>query len=515
MGYAPGLPRTWDEVQLSRMGETVGVDADLARACARAPSAVALVEGGGSARQALTFAELDERASRVAGHLRELGVRPGDRVLLFARKSLATVAALYGAWRAGAVVVPASPEARARQLDHLIAHSDATLAIVEPALVARLDRPLEPVRTVDVAILGEGAPRLDREERTALAALLYTSGSTGLPKGIVITHENLLAGARIVSRYLEIEPNDRLLSVLPFHFDYGLNQLLTTVRQGATLVLQKSTHPGHVISALHEHAITGLGGVPPLWAQLFADGSPLLREPPASLRYLTNSGGAFPVELLRRARTALPRTYVFLMYGLSEAFRSTYLPPDQLDRRPTSMGRAIPETEILVLRDDGTRCDVDEPGELVHRGPTVAAGYWKDPETTARVFRPDPDDPTRTVVHSGDQVRHDAEGFLFFVGRRDQRLKSYGHRVSPEEVERALQDSPLVALAVVGGEPDEVAGDAIVAHVVPSGPDVTVDAIAAFARETMPRYLQPKRVVLHERFPLTSSGKVDRKQVLA
>jgi acyl-CoA synthetase (AMP-forming)/AMP-acid ligase II len=235
------------------MGEHVGIDADLARACARAASSVAVVEGGVQ----LTFAELDERASRVASHLRELGVRPGDRVLLFARKSVATVAALYGAWRAGAVVVPASPEARARQLDHLIAHSDATLAVVEPALVARLDRPIEPVRTVDVATLGEGAPRLDHEERTALAALLYTSGSTGLPKGIVITHENLLAGARIVSRYLAIAPNDRLLSVLPFHFDYGLNQLLTTVRQGATLVLQKSTHPGHVIAALHEHAITG------------------------------------------------------------------------------------------------------------------------------------------------------------------------------------------------------------------------------------------------------------------
>lgn len=495
------------------MGETVGIDADLARACAQAPTSVAVVEGHVSS----TFAELDEHANRIATHLRELDVEPGDRVLLFARKSLATVAAFYGVWRAGAVVVPASPEARSRQLDYLVSHSDAALAIVEPTLIARLDRPLATVRTVDVADLGVGiVPREPSEPAPRdVAALLYTSGSTGLPKGIVITHENLLAGARIVSRYLAIESTDRLLSVLPFHFDYGLNQLLTTVRRGATLVLQKSTHPGHVIAALHEHAITGLGGVPPLWAQLFADGSPLLHEPPPTLRYLTNSGGAFPVELLRRARTALPSTRIFLMYGLSEAFRSTYLPPEELDRRPTSMGNAIPETEILVLRDDGTRCDVDETGELVHRGPTVAAGYWKDPETTARIFRPDPEAPNRTVVHSGDQVRRDADGFLHFVGRRDQRLKSFGHRVSPEEVERALQDSPLVALAVVGGEPDEVAGDAIVAHVVPSGPDVTVDDIAVFAREMMPRYLQPKRVVMHERFPLTSSGKVDRKQVLA
>ncbi|MCB9599235.1 MAG: AMP-binding protein [Sandaracinus sp.] len=490
------------------MGEKVGIDADLRRVASATPDRIALIDGA----EATTFAALEARAARAAGALRQAGVQPGDRILLFARKSTASVAALYGAWRAGAVVVPASPEARGRQLEYLLEHSDARLALVDPLLVDRLDRPL-PGPTRDVETL-DGAP-LEAVEHTELAALLYTSGSTGMPKGIVITHDNLVAGARIVSTYLQITADDRLLSVLPFHFDYGLNQLLTTVRQGATLVLQKSTHPGHVVRALHDHAITGLAGVPPLWAQLFADASPLLRAAPPSLRYLTNSGGAFPVELLRRARTALPETRIFLMYGLSEAFRSTYLPPEELDTHPTSMGRAIPETEILVLRDDGTHCEVDEAGELVHRGPTVAAGYWKDPETTAKVFRPDPDDAAHRVVHSGDQVRRGPEGFLYFVGRRDQRLKSFGHRVSPEEVERALQDCPLVALAVVGGEPDEHAGDAIVAHVVPANDAVDVDAIAAFARETMPRYLQPKRIVLHASFPLTSSGKVDRKQVLA
>ncbi|HJK94110.1 MAG TPA: AMP-binding protein [Polyangiaceae bacterium LLY-WYZ-15_(1-7)] len=463
----------------------------------------------------ISFADLDRDASRVAARLRDAGVQPGDRVLLYARKSAATVAALYGIWRAGAIAIPASAELRRAQLVHLIRHGGVRLVLADPRLEPEVEG-LAPHLPLPEVL--EGAPAAgpsDAPGGDAPAAILYTSGSTGLPKGIAVSHANLLAGARIVSGYLGLGPEDRLLSVLPFHFDYGLNQLLTTVAQGSTLVLQRSTHPGAICQALEKERITGLAGVPPLWAQLFATGSPLGRMDLGALRFLTNSGGSFPVELIRRAKEALPNTRIVLMYGLSEAFRSTFLPPDELETRPTSMGKAIPETEVFVVNERGEECAPGEVGELVHRGPTVALGYWDDPEATARVFRPDPFGSGETVVFSGDRVKRDEEGYLYFVGRRDEQLKSYGHRVSPEEIEQALQASPLVQMAVVGGVPDPVAGDAIVAHVIPASDEVTEAEVRAYARGAMPRYMQPVRVVLHERFPRTASGKVDRRRLLS
>jgi acyl-CoA synthetase (AMP-forming)/AMP-acid ligase II len=254
--------------------------------------------------------------------------------------------------------------------------------------------------------------------------------------------------------------------------------------------------------------------VPTLWIQLMQRHSPLPKLALPRLRYITNSGGVFPVGLVSQYRERLPKTRLFLMYGLSEAFRSTYLPPSELDRRPHSMGRAIPETEIFAVDEHGRECDVDCVGELVHAGPTVSLGYWNRPDATAAVFRPDPRRPDAggpPVVYSGDLVRRDAEGFFTFVGRRDQQIKSHGFRISPEEVEEAIQGSNLVAEVIARGVPDDVAGMIVEVHVVPRDPDrFDAEKLRAYCEAEMPRYMVPQRIRVHAALPRTSSGKVDR-----
>jgi acyl-CoA synthetase (AMP-forming)/AMP-acid ligase II len=385
-----------------------------------------------------------------------------------------------------------------------------------PHRLAQLDEPtLAGVTTLEVpgceTIVGE--EQAETLQRTlpggdTPAAILYTSGSTGRPKGILVSHANLIAGTRIVAGYLDIRPDERILSVLPFSFDYGLNQLLTAVHCGCTLVLQRSNFPPDVLRTLTQQRITALAGVPPFWIQLMR-GTPSHLDLP-HLRYITNSGGTMPVELVQRYREKLPHVRIHLMYGLSEAFRSTTLPPEELEHRPDSIGKAIPENEVLVL--DASDAD-SERGELVHRGPTVALGYWNDPEASARVFRSDPEDPRsgRTVVYSGDMVRRDPDGFLYFVARRDQLIKCYGYRVSPDEVEELIHGSTLVAEVAVHGRPDAVSGAAIVAHVIPVDPTAFVTgALLEYCRARMPAYMVPKFVEVHDDLPRTSSGKIDR-----
>jgi acyl-CoA synthetase (AMP-forming)/AMP-acid ligase II len=294
-----------------------------------------------------------------------------------------------------------------------------------------------------------------------------------------------------------------------------LNQLLTSVGKGATLFLQRSHFPPDICRALQKHQITAMAAVPPLWIQLMQGYSPFPTMPFPSLRYITNSGGVFPVELVRRYRAQLPHTRIVLMYGLSEAFRSAYLPPDQIDLRPGSMGRAIPETDLYVLDEEGRECAPGQVGELVHRGPTVALGYWEDPEATRGVFRPNPLTPGNSderVVYSGDLVKKDEEGYLYFVSRRDQMIKSQGFRVSPEEVEEGIFASGMVSEAAVCGEPDPVSGAIIIAHVVPKDRDAfNTRELLSYCQREMPSYMVPRMVHLHDALPRTTSGKLDRK----
>jgi acyl-CoA synthetase (AMP-forming)/AMP-acid ligase II len=348
-----------------------------------------------------------------------------------------------------------------------------------------------------------------------LVGLLYTSGSTGRPKGVMLSHAQIMAGSSIVSSYLGITAEERILAVLPFSFDAGMNQLMTAFQQGATLVLMTFTFAREIVQMLVKERITALAGVPTLWSLLTQPNSSLHKMKPPALRYITNTGGAMPQTVLATLRQVLPTTEIVLMYGLTEAFRSTYLPPDELDHRPTSMGKAIPNTEILVVNEQGRPCKPDEIGELVHRGPTVSMGYWGQPELTARVLRPHPYLPrelgdTERVCYSGDLVKMDEEGFLYFVGRRDTMIKSSGYRVSPTEVEEVLFQSGTIHEAAVIGVPDDLLGQAIKAFVVPKeGQSVDRVALPLFCAEKLPRYMVPKHVEVLEKMPKTSSGKVD------
>jgi amino acid adenylation domain-containing protein len=481
----------------------------------REPWRIAIIDGA-----EVGYYELLLRANGVAAALRSVGVQPRDRVAVLVEKSLAQVVAIYGAWLAGAIVVPVHDVLKSRQVAHVLSNSGSRVLLACGKPLARLSNTaLEGRVVIDPTDLPVAplAPR-DLEGGDEAAAILYTSGSTGLPKGILISHNNLIAGSRIVSTYLGLTPDDRILSVLPFAFDYGLNQLLCTVRLGATLVLSRSKLMGHIVKSLAEHRITALAGVPPLWTQLISGMSPLADTPLPHLRLITNSGGTFPVELVKRYRALLPHTQIFLMYGLSEAFRSTYLPPHEIDARPSSIGQAIPETTIYVIDDEGKEVGPGGGvGELVHSGPTVALGYWQDPAATERVFRPHPIDPNGpTCVFSGDRVRRDSEGYLYFGGRRDALLKCQGHRVSPDEVEEVLYASGLVQEAAVCGEDDPIAGTRIVVHVVPRQHDADItEPLLAYCRKELPRYMVPARIVLVASLPRTASGKLDRRSLAA
>jgi acyl-CoA ligase (AMP-forming) (exosortase A-associated) len=491
---------------------------------AEPPPREALIAG----ERKLEYGDVIAAASRLSKDLAARGVEPGDRVAIYFGHVHEAVVGLFGAWIAGAVAVPVNGALKNPQVAHILEHSESRALVTEKRMLTRLDaetRALAPVVEVRDEPRRESAAsvrdRADLPGGAAPAAILYTSGSTGRPKGILLSHDNLLAGTRIVARYVGIRSDERILSVLPFSFDYGLNQLLTAFDRGATLVLQRSHLPADVCRSLVEQRISGLAGVPPLWIELMDRRSPMSGIDLPHLRYITNSGGTFPADLARRFRARWPHVRMFLMYGLSEAFRSSYLAPEEVDRRPDSIGKAIPETELLVLDENGRECAPGSPGELVHRGPTVALGYWRDAEATARVFRPDPAAPGagRRIVYSGDVVKRDAEGFLYFVGRRDQLIKCQGYRVSPDEVEELIHASKLVSEVAVLGVPDPRSGAAIVAHVVPidRGDEAKFDreALLEYCRRNMPPYMVPKVIEVHAALPRTASGKMDRRALSA
>ena len=340
-----------------------------------------------------------------------------------------------------------------------------------------------------------------------LAALLYTSGSTGQPKGVMLSHANLWLGAVSVARYLGMAEDDVTLAVLPLSFDYGQNQLLSTWYAGGSVVPLDYLTPRDVIKACARRGVTTLAAVPPLWVQLVEQEWP--PDAVAPLRRLTNSGGALTVDLVRKLRSIFQQAKLFPMYGLTEAFRSTYLDPALVDSHPTSMGKPIPLAEILVVGDDGEIAAPGEEGELVHCGPLVAKGYWHDPARTAERFRPAPPSSRYggTAVWSGDRVRRDEEGLLYFVGRRDAMIKSAGNRISPQEIEEAALATGLVSEAIALGVPDERLGQAI--HLIVRG-NGDEEALRAALRRDLPNFMQPREVRWVERMPLNANGKIDR-----
>ncbi len=484
----------------------------------------------------LTYGELDRQTSGMAQGLRDAGLMGGERVGVFLEPSVPQVVSIYGTCRAGGVFVPIHHGLFPRQIAHIVNDCEMTALIVSadklddlqeilgdtPSLrfiVVDGDNSTSIAQTrLDFHTLCTTKPELpwqDRAIENDLAAIIYTSGSTGRPKGVMLSHANLISGASIVSDYLRITQDDRLLAVLPFSFDAGLNQLTTALRQGASLILTSFLFAKDIVKALETERITGLAGVPSLWALLVQPNSKLADTQLPHLRYITNTGGALPQNILADLRKALPETDVVLMYGLTEAFRSTYLPPDELEGRPTSMGKAIPNTEIMVVNHRGERCKPNEIGEVVHYGPTVSMGYWGHPELTNKFFRPHPFPPPGVtqpckVVYSGDLVRTDEDGFLYFVGRSDNQIKSSGFRVSPTEIEEILHKNASLCEAAVIGIPNSVLGHRIKAFVVAAeGNRVDAEELRAICATAMPRHMVPEVIEVVPSLPKTSSGKVD------
>lgn len=476
----------------------------------------AAIRDGG---QSTSYEELCDAAAATAAHLSSSGVQPGDRVAILLQRGADAAAAFFGILAAGAVAINVNESLRARQVEHVLSHSGARVLLTTAGTLEWLGRPLE--STATTVLLDQPLPSVPFTPvpRIGLdpANIIYTSGSTGLPKGVLISHANLWAGARSVAAYTGLDHDDRIASLLPFSFDYGFNQLLTTLLVGATLVIERSPLAPVVARTLRDESITVLPCVPPLWLQLLA--TPSFRHPLPALRVMTNTGGRVPEEAVRALRAAHPQARLFLMYGLTEAFRSTYLPPDEVDRRPDSIGRAIPGAQIIVLTDDGREALPGEEGELVHRGPTVALGYWNDPEATAKVYRPNPLRPAGTpdverVVYSGDIVRRDADGFLYYLGRRDRIIKTMGYRVSPDEVASVLYASKQILEAIITTEPDDARGNLIIAHIVLSE-EGSLDALKRYVGAELPRYMQPARIETHASLPRTSSGKHDTRALIA
>lgn len=495
-----------------------------------------------SGKATLNYGELQEATTRFANGLLALGLQRGERVAIYLDKRFETVIASFGAPAAGGVFVPLNPLLKADQVGYILRDCNVRVLVTSPERLALLQdtlsdcHDLRHVIGVDAAelpanigalnvhrwadLLKQPARQGHRLIDTDVLGILYTSGSTGKPKGVVLSHRNMVAGAKSVASYLENRPEDTLLAALPLSFDAGFSQLTTAFHVGARVVLLNYLLPRDVLKALEREKVTGLTAVPPLYIQLTQLEWPeTITE---HLRYFANTGGRMPRETLGALRQRLPKSKPFLMYGLTEAFRSTYLPPEEVDRRPDSIGKAIPNAEILVLREDGTPCAPNEPGELVHRGALVGMCYWNDPDKTAERYKPLPvHAPGREAglvlpeiaVFSGDTVRMDEEGFLYFIGRRDEMMKTSGYRVSPTEVEEILYATKLVGECVAFGVDDDRLGQAIQVIVTPpAGGTVDVAVLLSECRARMPAYMVPAGIDVREGpLPRNPNGKIDRK----
>lgn len=507
-------------------------------AAERNASAPALTYG----KTTLDYGILSKEVTRFANGLLSLGLQRGERVAIYLEKRFETVIASFGAPASGGVFVPLNPLLKAEQVSYILRDCNVRILVTSSERLALLketlptchdlrhivvldsDEPLPIICALNTVrwsdILDAPPATGHRVIDTDMLGILYTSGSTGKPKGVVLSHRNMVAGAKSVASYLENRPDDTLLAALPLSFDAGFSQLTTAFHSGARVVLLNYLLPRDILKAIDREKVSGLTAVPPLYIQLAQlDWPESITE---HLRYFANTGGRMPRETLGALRHQLPKAKPFLMYGLTEAFRSTYLPPEEVDRRPDSIGKAIPNAEILVLREDGSPCSPNEPGELVHRGALVGMGYWNDPEKTAERYKPLPiHAPGREAglvlpeiaVFSGDTVRKDDEDFLYFIGRRDEMMKTSGYRVSPTEVEEILYATKQVGECVAFGVDNDRLGQAIqVIATPPLGGRLDPDALLSECRVRMPAYMVPSGIAVREGpLPRNPNGKIDRK----
>lgn len=486
-----------------------------------------------TSNHSLTFSDLHGRALATAQVLRELGVTAGQRVGVLMGKGLEQVTAILGILYANAIFVPLHPVLTEYGIAHVVNDCGMSALITDstriPVLASHAGRlkliigrgqPTEGYPFLPQMIEAVGQSRsLFRCVGEDSAGIIYSSGSTGRAKGIVISHKNFFDGARIVSTYLKTTGDCRIASVLPLSFDYGLNQLWQTIYKGASLFLHEFLFPAALFELLEARRITALPLMPVLITKMFDERLPVgdRRYDVSSLRYISTTGGAVTPKMLTNLKRTFPASDIYLMYGLTEAFRSTYLEPSQVDKRPTSIGKAIPEVEIYVLAEKGDVCPPGVPGELVHRGGCVTKGYWNDPVRTAQRFRELPRFPGETVVFSGDIVKTDEEGYLYFISRKDAMIKRYGFRISPNEIEEVVSRHEAIATAVVFGvvNPD-VGEDIVLVYTTTRRTPVDEEKLSLYLKKLLPYYMIPTYFLEMEAFPVTGNeGKIDRVAVRA
>jgi acyl-CoA ligase (AMP-forming) (exosortase A-associated) len=480
----------------------------------------------------ISYGELWDGVVAFAAGLHDLGLRRGERVAVYLDKRIETVTAIFGTSASGGVFVPVNPVLKPKQVAYILDDCGVRVLVTTAERLKLVAEALAQTSVEHVVVLGDapesaagvvlhawnsftgpgpiGEPEVIDVD---MAAILYTSGSTGKPKGVVLSHRNLLVGGDSVSQYLGNHEDDVILAALPLSFDAGFSQLTTAFTVGAHVVLVNYLLARDVVSLCSTHEVTGLTCVPPLWIQLTEQDWPV--EATRSMRYLANTGGRMPRSTLVKLRAIFPSAEPYLMYGLTEAFRSTYLDPAEVDRRPDSIGKAIPNAEILVVRPDGTPCEPGEEGELVHRGALVSMGYWNDPVRTSERFKPAPgrDGAITTgelAVWSGDIVKADEDGFLYFVGRKDEMIKTSGYRVSPAEIEEVVYATGLVCDAVALGVDDLRLGQRIVLIVSPANGQLDSDQLLGELRRQLPLYMVPSDVIVRSELPRSPNNKFDR-----
>lgn len=479
--------------------------------------------------QSLSFEQLYTRSASLGYGLHSLNPQRGERIGILLDKSINQVVALLGTLFADNIFVLINPILHEDQIRHILQDCGIQLLIASEKYRSKFENIVNqtPLKIVllenDLDEIVSSCPGKSPQNRSIgedASNIIYTSGSTGLPKGIVITHRNLIDGARIVSQYLDLSERERILGLLPLNFDYGLNQLTSTLYCGCTLVLFQFFMPNSLLSILVDQKITGLPALPTIWASVFNPAlckiDPEQKFP--DLRYITNTGGKLPVVVVKKIRQHFPNARLFLMYGLTEAFRSTFLDPDEVDRRPDSIGKAIPDVRVEVINEKGEICGPGQTGELIHAGACIAKGYWNNPKLTGKVYRPNPLVPKEMqsidrVVYSGDLVKKDDEGFLYYVGRKDAMIKKEGYRISPTEVEELLMNHDDVAEAVACGYESGDGLVRILAVITVKRPTNTAE-LAQFCRQHAPEYLIPNKIMIKDQFLKTETGKIDRTRVI-
>lgn len=500
----------------------------LTETAARLPGKTAII----SPERSVSFAELHAEALSTAECLRELGLKPGERVGICMEKTVDQVVAILGVLFANAVVVPILPRLKGPNIRHIIENADMAALVTDAQRIGEVAE----FATITKLVIGHGAvseelPNLPYMRRFVQAtpffdrignddaAIIYSSGSTGRPKGIQIAHRNLAEGADIIAEYLGTGEDDRIGCMLSFNFDYGMNQIWQTIRKGCTLVLHELALPNDLFAMMSKERITVLPVMPVFLTKMF---DRRLKVDPSRydfspLRYVCSTGGRLSADMIEDMRRAFPAAKIYSMFGLTEAFRSTYLDPAELDARPASVGKAIPDCQVMVLDEKGDECAPNVVGELVHRGATVTKGYWRDPVNTAKVFRTHPRFPGETLVFSGDKVYRDAQGFLFFVARADDMIKTKGFRVSPTEVETEVLRHEDVVDAVAFAVPNLAVGeDVACAYTSVSGKPIAETVLRQFLKMSLPSHMVPAVLLHFDQFPITgNAGKLDRKSIKA